>query len=285
VVGRCKKSMPGTKQKTKAVFKKYALSPSKKLGQHFLVDEKIIKKIIKKIQIKKTDAVVEIGPGLGALTKELAKKAEKVIAIEKDPKMVELLKESLKDQKRVELIKGDALKLLKKISLPRQYKVVANIPFYLTAPLIREMLENLSPLPKEIFLVVQKELAQRITAKPPKMNLLALSVQFYAMPEIIFYIKKKHFWPEPKIDSGLIKISPLPLKKIPLSLKNNFFKLIKAGFSQPRKKLVNTLSKVLKLKKERIEKELLKNNISPGKRPENLSLKDWLNLAKNIKID
>jgi 16S rRNA (adenine1518-N6/adenine1519-N6)-dimethyltransferase len=165
---------------------------------------------------------------------------------------------------------------------------VANLPFYLTAPVIRKFLES-DCQPKEMILMVQKEVGQRICAKPPDMNLLAVSVQFYAEPKIISYISKKSFWPQPKVDSAIIKITPLGLSEISTIVRlldrDLFFRIVKAGFSQPRKQILNNLSKKLKLNKEEVKSWLLKNNIQPGQRAETLTIKDWINLTKSLKIN
>ena len=263
----------------------FNIKPSKHLGQNFLIDRNIVKKVIKAANLKSTDIILEIGPGLGALTKELVKKVKQVIAYEKDPRMCQTLKKSLKNYKNIEIVNGDVLKfeiikLFKNLKLKIiNYKVVSNLPFYITAPIIRKFLEAKNS-PKEMVLLVQKEVAQRICARPPDMNLLAISVQFYAKPEIISYVSKKSFWPIPKVDSAIIKI--VPQKKYNVN-KDLFFKIVKAGFSQPRKQLANNLSKMLKLNKQEISSLLLKNNIKPTLRAEALTIKDWILLTKVLK--
>ena len=287
----------------KEFLSKYETRPSKGLGQNFLIDENILKKIIKSADIKPNDIILEVGPGIGNLTRELAKKvhphtkrddmvgentnksgsrsgvgAGKVISVEKDKKMIEILKETLKDYKNIEVINADILKLNPQHYTLNPYKVVANIPYYLTSPLIRKFLEEKNP-PQEMVLMLQKEVAQRICSKPPDMNLLAVSVQFYAEPKIISYVSKNCFWPAPKIDSAIIKIIP----KIKKQIKNDlFFKVVKAGFSQPRKQLVNNLSKTLKLTKEQTIALLIKNNIKPNQRAETLSIEDWIKLTNSF---
>src|SRR3989344_566384 len=168
----------------KELLLKHSTKPSKIMGQNFLVDKLILDKIIKSADLSISDTVLEIGPGIGTLTYALAKKSKKVIAIEKDRFMVDILKETLQDVENVEVIQGDILKILNLKSKILNYKVVANIPYYLTSPLIRKLLESDNP-PTEIILMVQKEVAQRICANPPNMSLLAVSVQFYAKAEIV----------------------------------------------------------------------------------------------------
>ncbi len=268
----------------KNLLKKYQSKPLKWLGQNFFIDKNAVKKIIDAAQLKNNDIVLEIGPGIGAITQEIAKKAGKVIACEKDPKMCEILKETLENFKNVEVIQGDILKL--NFQFPKNYKIVANLPFYIVVPVIRKFLEISNP-PKEMILVVQKEVAQRICAKPPKMSILAVSIQIYADVKIISYISKKSFWPTPKVDSAILKITSRGKPAFPqfggrrASL--NFFKIVKAGFSQPRKQILNNLKNGLKLNKPEVEKWLLKNNIQPTQRAETLTIQDWLNLTKTLK--
>ena len=280
----------------------HKIRPNKLLGQNFLTDKSVLKKIIETADLSPTDTVLEIGPGTGILTKELAQKAKRVIAVEKDPKMVEILREESKGFGNIEIIQGDILKKIKNNELEiKGYKVVANIPYYLTTNLIRNLLENKNP-PKEMVLMLQKEVAERICANPPDMNLLAVAVQFYATAKIIKYVSKKSFWPVPKVDSAIIKITPLiyadsrPIRADRKRIDTDkFFRIVKAGFSQPRKQLLNNLSRLnflsknysgqaksLKNNKEIIKKWLSRNKINPSQRAETLGIKDWLNLCNNF---
>jgi 16S rRNA (adenine1518-N6/adenine1519-N6)-dimethyltransferase len=268
----------------KNLFLKYKIQPSKGLGQNFLINKKSLEQILESANLQKDDTILEVGPGVGNLTQELAKRVKKVISVEKDQKMVEILKETLKEFKNVEITKGDILKignweLIENWKLKiENYKVVANLPYYVTSPVIRKFLENEAP-PKEMVLMVQKEVAQRICSKPPRMNLLAVSVQFYAKPKILFYVSKKSFWPSPKVDGAILKISAFIQCK-DSAFNQRFFRIIKAGFSQPRKQLVNNLAKSLKLDKIEIRNWLLKNNIQPTQRAETLRIEDWVILTK-----
>ncbi len=269
------------KRSIQDLLKEHQICPSKRLGQNFLVDKEAVKKIVEAAGLELEDVILEVGPGLGILTQELAKRAKKVIAVEKDQNMIEILRTTLKDLKNVEVIQGDIRKIDTKYHTPNtRYKIVANLPFYLAAPVIRQFLEVENP-PKEMVLVVQKEVGQRICAKPPDMNILAVSVQIYAKPKIVSYISKKSFWPSPKVDSAIIKIT---INKKQLTTDQNlFFKIVKAGFSQPRKQLINNLSKGLDLEKEKIQNWLSKNNVQPTQRAETLKVQDWINLTKTIK--
>ncbi len=268
------------------------------MGQNFLVNQGALNKIIEAAELTAKDIILEVGPGIGTLTKELAKRAGKVITVEKDKLMIEILKETLKDYKNIETINDNILKFNpKSYNLKaKSYKLVANIPYYLTSPLIRKFLESKNP-PDKIILMIQKEVAQRICARPPspphqsskrtsgvgaRMSLLAVSVQFYAKPKIISYISKKCFWPAPKIDSAIIKISDIKNLKIDAK---KFFKIVKAGFSQPRKQLANNLSGSLKIDKIQVNAWLLKNKINPKQRAETLSVLDWEKLANSQSIN
>jgi len=265
----------------KKLFEKYNARPSKGLGQNFLIDESVLDNIVESSDIKPNDIVLEVGPGLGVLTKELAKRAKKVIAVEKDKTMCEILKETLQDLNNIEVVCGDILTLdAKRYNLNSNYKIIANIPYYLTSPLIRKFLEADNP-PQEMILMLQKEVAQRICASPPKMSLLAVSVQFYADAKIISYVSKNCFWPAPKIDSAIIKISRIHTNQEQIDT-NLFFKIVKAGFLHPRKQLASNLSKGLEISKEKILEWLNKNKINPKQRAETLSVEDWRKLCITI---
>jgi 16S rRNA (adenine1518-N6/adenine1519-N6)-dimethyltransferase len=266
-------------------LKYYRIYPIKRLGQNFLIDKNVLRKIAEAAELSKRDVVLEVGPGIGNLTIELAKKVKKVIAVEKDERIVEILKERLKEEriKNVEIVNEDILKFLPSFKPRGSYKVVANIPYYLTSRLIRNLLEA-KRRPRLIVLMIQKEVAQRICAKPPNMNLLAVSVQFYAKPEIVFFVSKNCFWPRPKVDSAIIKISSIKKQKATKEEKL-FFKIVKAGFSHPRKQLINNLSKGLKKNKKIIKEWLLNCGISPDKRAENLSIEEWKRLTISFSLN
>ena len=194
-----------SKTAVKELLKKYQLHPLKRLGQNFLISKSVLEKIIDVCQLKKTDIVLEIGPGIGTLTKELAPKVKKIIAVEKDKRLIDILKETLKDFQNIEIIQGDILKIEIQSAIRsaswrmaerteiQNYKVVANLPYYITAPCIRKFLESPNP-PSSMVLMVQKEVGERICASPPKMSRLAVFCQFYGKPEIASSISKKSFF-------------------------------------------------------------------------------------------
>lgn len=256
-----------------------SIKPNKRLGQNFLINKTVLSKIIKAADLSKKDFVLEIGPGTGTLTEKLALKVKNVVAVEKDKKMCGVLNKSLKNYKNIEIINDDILEFLKNSKI-KNFKVVANIPYYITSRLIRILLERESR-PDLIVLTIQKEVGQRICAKPPNMSLLSISVQFYAKSEIICYISKNSFWPKPQVDSVMVKIRPLKTIKIDSKL---FFKVLKAGFKQPRKKIVNNISKGLDIEKEEVKKLLFKVGVSPDQRPQTLSVQNWVELAKAFMV-
>lgn len=266
------------KSTIKEILKTRNIRPNKVMGQNFLINQKALEKIIQAADLSKDDVVLEIGPGLGILTKELAKNTKKVIAIEKDQEIAKVLKEILEDYNNVEIVREDILKFDLKI---KNYKVVANIPYYLTSPLIRMLLESDNP-PQDITLLMQKEVAQRVCARPPKTNLLAVSVQLYSKPKIISYVSKQSFWPQPKVDSAIIRIANIQKPDIDIK---KFFKVVKAGFSSPRKQLINNLSKKLKIDKEEIGEDLTRCRLDTRVRAENLSLENWFELLAVININ
>lgn len=251
------------------------IRPAKRLGQNFLVAQNIVKKFIAAAELSTEDTVVEVGAGTGTITIELAKLAKKVIAVEKDKDLIPILQDITKTCLNVEIIEGDILRY--KIPDTR-YTLVGNIPYYLTAPLIRKSLETESP-PTVMVLMVQKEVAQRICAKPPDMSILAVSVQVYAKPEIIAYVSRSAFWPQPKVDSAILRVSGIKYRVLSISERKKFFGIVRAGFSSPRKQLLNNLSKKLTIGKTEAEKWLRSCGIAPERRAETLSVEEWLKLA------
>lgn len=255
---------------------------NKTLGQNFLVNKGVVAKIISAASLSGADTVLEIGPGTGLLTFELARHAKKVVAVEKDKTLAALLKEECmaRNITNIEIIEGDILKILTGDFTLKNYTVVANIPYYLTSALIRMLLE-LPVAPSNIILTIQKEVAQRITAADDKESILSLSVKFYADAKILFYISKGSFFPIPKVDSACIEITPRKTGQKTDS--KAFFTVVKAGFSAPRKKLLGNLVNKLKIGKTTIESAFLKAGVSADARAETLSFDQWLILTKHLK--
>lgn len=265
----------------KQLLQKYGLSPNKVLGQNFLTDENAVSQLVESANISKDDAVIEVGPGTGVITKELAKYAGRVLAVEKDPKMVELLRSEFKNEKNVTIIEGDILTFdIKNLNLLENsgYKLVGNPPYYLTARLFRCFLEKKDIPPSSISLIIQKEVAQKISSKPPRMNLLAVSVQLYGEAKTVKKISRGCFWPQPDVDSAILTVSNI---KKPAVNEKEFFRIVRAGFSSPRKQLVRNLSTQSGMSKEETEKWLLASGIDPKRRAETLTIEEWAKLTNN----
>ncbi len=239
--------------------------PKKFLGQHFLKNKKILEEMARAAELSKNDVVWEVGPGTGTLTEVLVLRAKKVIAVEKDRELIPLLQEKFGGRKNIKIIYGDILKFDMAALKLKNYKIVANIPYYITSRFLRLFLSETKFRPKLMVLMVQKEVAERICAKPPRMNLLALSVQAYAEPEIIRRVSKNFFSPPPKVDSAIIKIT----LGHSVSKSEQILALAKLAFQQKRKMLRRSL------KQFKIPQKY------QNKRPEELSLKDWADLLQN----
>lgn len=263
------------------------VKPSREKGQNFLINREILEKILEAADLGKNDEILEIGPGLGVLTVELARKAGRVVAVEADRRLAEALRKNLKERSNAEIVEGDILRFpvcdfkFKNYG----YKIVANLPYQITSAVLRKFLED-ECRPGEMTVMVQKEVAERICAPAGKTSLLSLAVQFYGRPEIVAFVPRASFWPEPKVDSAVLKISDIRkisearIKEID---PEKFFRVAKIGFSARRKQLHNNLSAGLRISDEEIRKIMAEAAIDPGRRAQNLSLDEWTSLAAAIK--
>ncbi|MEJ2757613.1 MAG: 16S rRNA (adenine(1518)-N(6)/adenine(1519)-N(6))-dimethyltransferase RsmA [Anaerolineales bacterium] len=266
------------------LLRQYDLKPQKGLGQNFLSDPAALQKIINAADIQLTDTVLEIGPGLGTLTKLLAQQAARVVAVELDKKLVAVLEEIFAEEPKIKLIQGDILEVnLNELFTEPGYLVVANIPYYITSALMRQLLEA-EQAPKRIVLTIQKEVAERICAGPGDFSLLALSVQVYGQPQITNHIPAKSFYPAPKVDSAVVRVDLYSEPLIPLQLLDDFFALTKAGFSQKRKTLQNSLSAGMRWDKQKTGKLLESVGINPKRRAQTLSLQEWAQLVDALEV-
>jgi len=270
------------------LLKKYGLKPVHYRAQNFLCDKKVLQKIVRAANLQSTDNVLEVGPGLGVLTQELVQKAGKVLAVEIDKQLLFCLRAELRglckkhdcaDYKLLEQnILTTAVSEVEKFFAGKSYKIVANIPYYLTSRFLRKFLEA-NYAPQEMLLMVQKEVAERIVAKPGKMSLLAVSVQYYSKPEIVSVVSRDSFFPKPKVDSAIIKIT----RQRDYSDKDkDFFRLAKAGFAAKRKQLKNNLASVYAQTKEEIGAILQKIGLPETARAQDLALDDWRDLLAEL---
>jgi len=254
----------------------------KGLGQHFLVDRGVLEKIISAAELEPSDTVIEVGPGLGILTGELVKKAANVIAIEADSKLASSLQKTFSKIPQLTVLNADVLEIDPReiFAKKRQsYKIVANLPYYIAAPILRHFLEA-SLKPSLMVVMVQKEVGQSIVAAPGDMSILGISVQLYGKPTIVDYVPAQSFYPQPKVDSAIVRIDVYPKPAIEVESIAGFFEIVKAGFSAPRKQIRNSLALGLQVTSAEVVKLLEEAGIAPQRRPETLSLEEWAKLHR-----
>ena len=269
--------------RVKALLGQFGLKAKKRLGQHFLVEEQVLDCILSAAELSSEDIVIEVGPGLGILTKKLAEEAAKVIAVELDPRLVGVLRKRLPLFTNVRIIQGDILKLtpgrlleddLGALEAGRSYKVVANLPYYITSPVLRHFLEA-SWKPSVMVVMVQKEVGEAIAATCGRMSLLSVSTQLYSKPTIIAYVPRRSFYPAPKVDSVVLRLDVYSKLPIDISDVNGFFDIVTSGFSSPRKQLRNSLAQGLGITSDQVASLLEKAGIEAKRRAESLSLEEW----------
>ena len=254
------------------------MRPNKAFGQNFLVDRAILQRIIEAAEIEPNDQVLEVGAGTGVLTRELAKHARRVVAVELERDMLALLAKTTGEFRNVELQARNLLYLdPQEVFEQEPYKLVANLPYYITAPTFRHFLES-GNAPRLLVVMVQYEVAQRIVAGPGDLSLLGVSIQFYGQPKIIAHVPARAFYPAPKVDSAILRVDLR--KQVPLTpeQRDSFFRLVQAGFAERRKQLHNSLTHHLHQKNEEVRASLTAANIDPSRRAETLSIEDWLRL-------
>jgi 16S rRNA (adenine1518-N6/adenine1519-N6)-dimethyltransferase len=253
----------------------------KSFGQNFLRDASVVGRIIAAGNIGPTDWVVEVGPGTGVMTEALARKAGRVVAVELDRDLVPGLLKKFPVSGNVSIIQGDVLRVHLTEVLQRlgwdggAYKVVANIPYYITAPIIQTLL-RLSPQPQDIVLMVQREVAERVASRPGDAGLLSVSVRYYADPEMLFVVPKEAFAPVPKVDSAILRITPK--KAFDAEEDRRFFRLVRAGFSARRKTLANNLASSLRVSKEEAARKVRTAGLEDSIRAQALDIEDWKRL-------
>lgn len=276
----------------RALLRQYGLSPRKSLGQNFLVDASAPGRIATHAGIGAADTVLEVGAGLGTLTAELAVHAGRVIAVETDARLVDALHQELATFENVTIVHGDILQLDPAALLGTQpapvmplwgarlphYRVVANLPYYITAAVLRHLLEA-AVRPARMVVTVQKEVAARMVAAPGDMSLLAVSVQFYGEPRVCLRLKRGAFYPVPDVESAVVALDLYDAPPVPVTDVAHFFRVVKAGFAQRRKQLRNTLSAVLQLQATDVVDALSAVDVDPTRRAETLALDEWGKVA------
>ena len=282
-------------------LKENGLFTKKALGQNFLVDRKVLDDIIDAADLSKDDTVVEVGAGLGTLTFELAKHCKEVMAVELDEKLAGLLKKQdtrnkIQTNSNIQIINKDVLDLPPSTIHPQPYKLIANIPYYITSKILRHFLES-NNRPELTVLMTQKEVAERICANPGQMSLLAVSVQAYGEPEIVRKVKSSSFFPAPEVDSAILRISNITPTELvhrkdtekenkELSIQGcdeeDFFKVVKAGFASKRKTLINNLNAGTQFSKEQISSIIEESGLDLNVRAQELSIRQWGTLCQEL---
>jgi 16S rRNA (adenine1518-N6/adenine1519-N6)-dimethyltransferase len=281
------KTLNLTDQKNlQSLFRKHNLWPNKNLSQNFLIDKNVLAEVIKAADIQKDEKIIEVGAGAGVLSQELANLAKQVIAVEYDEKILPLLKNILEKYKNIEIVTGDIMQinlseLLARLSNPKEYQIVANLPYHLTSHFIKKFLEADQP-PTKMTLLLQREVAERICAKPGQMSVLSVSVQVLAEPKLCAYVPKTAFWPQPKVDSAIINIKRRIKPLIAPSENHYFFSVIKAAFAARRKTLVNAISANFREKPNKIKGIIKKMQLPPLVRAQELSLDQWIEFSRHL---
>lgn len=258
-------------------LRRLGISPRKRLGQHFLTSGGIVRAIADAVDLNSDDVVVEVGAGLGALTRELVRQAGKVIVVELDEDLSKALRDSF--GAAIEVVTGDArqLDLCKLVEANPSYKMLGNLPYYAALPILRRFLES-KCRPQLAVVMVQKEVAVQIVATPGRMGLLSVAVQVYGKPRIVRTVPPGAFHPVPKVMSAVVRIDTYSEPLVPMNDIDNFFRVVRAGFSAPRKQLRNSLSRGLGIAVDIVENYLKSTDIDPRRRPATVSLDEWYRL-------
>lgn len=260
------------------------MRPNKAFGQNFLVDRAVLQQIIEAAELEQSDQVLEVGAGTGVLTRELATRVRRVVAVELEQNMLTLLQKMTDGYPNIELIARNLLYLdPQEVFGQEPYKLVANLPYYITAPTFRHFLESANP-PRLLVVMVQYEVAQRIVAEPGDLSLLGVSIQFYGQPRIIARVPARSFFPAPKVDSAIVRVDVHAQAPLVPDERNGFFRVVQAGFSARRKQVHNSLTHGLHRKNEEIRAWLETAGIEASRRAETLSIEEWLRLWHEAKL-
>jgi 16S rRNA (adenine1518-N6/adenine1519-N6)-dimethyltransferase len=266
------------------LLSRHHMRPNKSFGQNFLVSRAVLQQMVETADLEASDQVLEVGAGTGVLTRELARKARRVVAVEMEENMLALLAKTTSDFSNIELVARNLLYLNPEEVFGRaRYKLVANLPYYITAPTFRHFLESANP-PGLLVVMVQYEVAQRIVAEPGDLSLLGVSVQFYGQPRIVARVPARAFYPAPKVDSAILRVEVHPQTPLTPRERDSFFRVVQAGFSERRKQLHNSLAHGLHRKDEEIRGWLAAAQIEASRRAETLSIDEWLRLWHEARL-
>jgi len=263
------------------LLQQYGLYPKKSLGQNFLVDDGVLRRITLAAELTQRDSVLEIGPGLGALTRQLAEVSRRVVAVELDDRLLPILQDQLRDLDNVQLIHADILAVEPGGLVGEPYVVVANLPYYITAAILRHLVESRSR-PQRMVLTVQREVAERLAAAPGHLSLLAVSVQAFGEVAQVAHIKAGSFYPRPEVDSAVVRVDMYQQPLFHPLDERHFFRVVKAGFALRRKQLRNSLTAGLRSDRDQVEQALQSVGVDPQRRAETLSLAEWVALAREL---
>ena len=264
----------------KRLLERHGIFPNKGLGQHLLISRRALNAVVAAADLTPDDSVLEVGAGPGVLTRELAQRARRVVAVELDRAVLPVLRETTAGLANVEIIPRNLLEVApEEVFGDAPYKLVANLPYYITSLILRYLLESANP-PRVLVVMVQREVAERLVAGPGEMSLLALSVQFYGTSRIVAYVPATAFYPPPKVDSAVVRVDLHPAPPLDAAARDRFFELIHAGFAEKRKQLHNSLARHLSDPRETVDRWLAEAGIDPMRRPQTLSLEEWLRLSR-----
>ncbi|ADL06828.1 16S rRNA (adenine(1518)-N(6)/adenine(1519)-N(6))-dimethyltransferase RsmA [Thermosediminibacter oceani] len=272
----------------RAIMREFGIRPSKRLGQHFLIDEAPLYKMLEAARLNESDEVLEIGPGLGVLTLELCRRAKKVVAVEKDPNLIPVLEKLTKSYNNICLLREDVLKLdmekLWREYFDGKFKVVANLPYYITSPVIMKIINN-RHLIEMAVIMIQKEVAHRLVAAPGNKDygILSVAVQLYADVDLVCHVGRSAFLPPPKVDSAVVRLVLKEGSAVPLEDERLFFKVVEAAFGERRKTVKNSLRSRLSLFAGDVEEALERAGIDGSRRAETLTIEEFAALAREIK--
>lgn len=267
----------------KDLLRRHNIRPDRRLGQNFLFDQGSLQKVVSAADLTGEELVLEIGAGVGSLTRMLARTAGHVMAVEFDRRLLPALQEAVDGLPNVEIVAGDFLSMdLAELVDGTAYRVVANIPYNITSAVIRKLMEA-SSTPELVVLTVQEEVAKRIVAEPGEMSLLALSVQLYGEPSLEGHISRNAFFPSPEVDSAVLRIDLMPELPLRADQIDGLFELARAGFQQRRKQLRNSLAHGTDLVRDEVDELMEAAGISPKRRPQALSVEDWIELTRRVR--